>query len=115
MRVFNRGQQIVFRHSFYDSSGDLSSPNSANLILSYPDSGWPHRGFSNSTTLPMVESTVGSTHPDFLVWTCTWGSVASYPGPVYWSIRASDLTLSVADGELMLRGNPANMTVTSTT
>lgn len=115
MRLFNRGQHIVFKHSFYDSSGNLTSPSSANLILSYPSSGWPYRGFSESTTLSMTQSTVGSTDADYLTWSTTWASGAAHPGPVHWTIRASDLSLSVADGQFDLKGNPANLTVTSTT
>lgn len=114
-RIFNRGAKIVFRHSFYDSSGDLTSPTSATLILSYPTSGWPFRGLTESTTITMTQSTVGSTHADYLTWSATWASANGYPGPVHWHIRANDLTLSVADGEITLRGNPANLTVTSTT
>ena len=116
MRVFSRGQHIVFTHSFYDSSGDLTQPSSASLILSYPSSGWPYRGLTNSTTITMsVTTTTVTTDDDYLTFKATWTSGAAYPGPVHWSIRASDLSLSVADGELLLRGNPANLTVTSTT
>ncbi len=114
-RVFARGQHVVFRHSFYDSSGDLTSPSSATLIVSYPTSGWPFRDINASTTITMVQSTEGSTHEDYLTYSATWASGAGFPGPVHWSIRASDLSLNVADGELTLRGNPANLTVTSTT
>ena len=115
MRVFSRGQHVVLRHTFYDSSGDITSPTSVRLILSYPSSGWPYRGFNESTTITMVQSTEGSTHADYLTWSATWPSAASFPGPVHWSIRANDLSLKVADGQFELRGNPANLTVTSTT
>jgi hypothetical protein len=114
-RIFARGQHIPFRHSFYDSSGDITSPSSAALILSYPSSGWPYRGVTESSTITMVQSTEGSTHANYLTWAATWASGAAYPGPVHWTIRASDLSLSVADGEFTLRGNPANLTVTTTT
>lgn len=115
MRTFARGQHIVLRHTFYDSSGDVTSPSSVALILAFPSSGWPSRGFVESTTITMVQSTEGSTHADYLTWSATWNSGAAYPGPVHWVIRASDLTLSVAEGRFELRGNPANLTVTSTT
>lgn len=115
MRVFSRGQHIVLRHTFYDSSGDVTSPSSVDLIISYPTEGWPYRNFSEGTTITMVQSTEGSTHADYLTWSATWNSGAAYPGPVHWTIRASDLSLSVADGEFILRGNPANLLVTSTT
>lgn len=114
-RIFNRGQHIPFRHTFYDSSGDITSPATANLIVSYPSSGWPFRTVTESATIAMVQSTEGSTHADYLTWSCTWASGAAYPGPVHWTIRANDLSLSVADGEITLRGNPANLTVTTTT
>lgn len=115
MIVFSRGHHIVFRHAFYDTSGDLASPSSASLILAYPSSGWPYRGFRESTTLSMIQSTVGSTHEDYLTWSTTWASGASHPGPIYWSVRASDLSLTVTDGQFDLRANPANLTVTTTT
>jgi hypothetical protein len=114
-RIFNRGQHIVFKHSFYDSSGDITSPTTANLIVSYPSDGFPFRSFAETTTIPMVQSTEGSTHADYLTWSATWASGAGYPGPVHWSIRASDLSLAVADGEITVRGNPANLSVTTTT
>jgi hypothetical protein len=114
MRIFNRGQHIVFRHQFYDSSGDLTSPTSVDLYISYPAEGFPLRAFSETTTLSMTVSTVGSTDDDYLVWTSTWVSGQAFPGPVHWSIRASDLSLNVADGEFTLRGNAANLVSTST-
>lgn len=115
MRIFNRGQRIIFRHQFYDSSGDLTSPSSVGLSISYPAEGFPFVGYSETTQLSMVVSTVGSTHVDYLVWTSTWASGQAFPGPVHWSVRASDQTLNVADGEFTLRGNPANLTITTTT
>jgi hypothetical protein len=114
MRIFNRGQHIVFRHQFYDSSGDLTAPSSADLTISYPANGFPFSAFSETTTLSMALSTVGSTHDDYLLWTSTWASGQAFPGPVHWSVRASDLALNVADGEFTLRGNPANLVSTST-
>lgn len=114
-RIFSRGQHIVFRHTFFDSTGGITSPASASLILSYPTLGWPYRNVRESTTLSMVQSTEGSTHDDYLTYSATWASGAGYPGPVHWSIRASDASLDVADGEITLRGNKANLTVTTTT
>jgi hypothetical protein len=115
MRIFNRGQHIVFRHQFYDSSGDLTSPDSATLYISYPAEGFPLSGFSETTTLSMTVTTVDSTDDNFLVWESTWVSGQAYPGPVHWSVRASDLALNVADGDFTLRGNAANLIVTTTT
>lgn len=115
-RVFARGQHIPFTHTFYDSSGDLTSPSSAFLVLSFATSGWPLRDATTSTTLSMTQSaTTVTTASDYLAFRTTWNSGAAWPGPVHWSIRASDLSLSVADGEFILRGNPANLTITSTT
>jgi hypothetical protein len=115
-RVFARGQHIPFQHSFYDSSGDLTQPSSASLVISYPGAGWPYRGVTESTTITMtITVTTVSTAADYLTFTATWASAAAYPGPVHWSIRASDLSLSVKDGEFELRGNAANLLNTSTT
>ena len=115
MKIFQRGHHIVFRHAFYDTSGDLASPSTASLILSYPSSGWPFRGSRESTTLAMLQSTVGSTDADYLTWSTTWPSGSAQPGPIFWSVRANDLSLTVTDGSFTLRGNPANLTVTSST
>lgn len=115
-RVFARGQHIPFTHTFYDSSGDATSPTSAFLVLSYPSSGWPYRGATESTTISMTQNaTTVTTAAEYLAWQTTWASGAAYPGPVHWTIRASNLSLSVKDGEFTLRGNPANLAVTSTT
>jgi hypothetical protein len=115
-RIFARGQHIPFTHTFFDSSGEATSPTSAFLILSYPSEGWPYRNCTMSTTLSMTQSvTTATTAADYLAWQTTWASGIAYPGPVHWSIRASDLSLAVTDGEFTLRGNPANLTVTSTT
>jgi hypothetical protein len=113
-RIFNRGQHIPFRHSFYDTSGDLASPTSVALTISYPTSGWPFNTCRETTTLSMTQSTEGSTHAEYLTWASTWASGQAYPGPVYWSIRSDDLSLSVSDGSLILRGNEANLTITTT-
>lgn len=108
MRIFNRGQSIAFTHTFYDSSGDVTSPSSARLTISYSSSGWPFRGCRESTYLTLTQSTVT------LAYEGTWASINAYPGPVFWTIRADDLSLAVQDGDFILRGNPANLTITST-
>ena len=114
MRVFNRGATIPFTHTFYDSSGDITSPSSAQLTLSYPTSGWPYRGVMESTAVTLVQNT--STHASApLGWEGSWASQVAWPGTIYWSIRSNDLTLAVEDGEFQLRGNPANLSITSTT
>lgn len=113
-RIFSRGQHIPFRHSFYDSSGDLTSPSTARLVISHPTSGWPFSGVVGTTTILMVQSTEASTHADYLTWAATWDSGQAYPGPVHWTIRASDLSLNVKDGEFTLRGNPANLSIATT-
>lgn len=114
-RVFYRGQRIPFQHTFYDSSGDRTQPASANLVLSYPTSGWPYRGLPECTTITMtVTTTTVSTADDYLTFKATWNSIQAYPGPVHWSIFASDRSLAVKDGHFTMRGNPANLTFTST-
>jgi hypothetical protein len=114
-RIFARGQRIPFTHSFYDSSGDLTQPQEATLRVNYPTSGWPHRGFTEGTTITMtVTTTTVTTASDYLTFKATWNSVVAYPGPVHWSISASDLSLAVKDGEFTLRGNRANLAYSTT-
>lgn len=115
-RIFYRGQHIPFTHSFYDSSGDLTQPAAATLTLAFPSQGWPYRNVTDSTTIAMtMTATTVTTAADYLTFTATWNSAAAYPGPVSWSISASDLSLAVKDGEFTLRGNAANLLNTSTT
>jgi hypothetical protein len=114
MRYFNRGQSIAFTHTFYDSSGDVTSPSSARLTINFPTSGSPYRTQRDTTYLTLTQ--LSSTHATApLAYVCTWQSLAAYPGPVFWSIRADDLSLAVEDGQLLIRGNPANLTITTTT
>jgi len=114
-RVFARGQRIPFTHSFYDSSGDLTQPQEALLRIDYPTSGWPFRGLTDSTTITMtVTTTTVTTACDYLTFKATWNSAVAYPGPVHWSITATDLSVSVKDGDFTLRGNRANLVATTT-
>jgi hypothetical protein len=118
-KVYNRGQKIVFRHAFRNTASVITTglTTAATLRLSYPLEGWPFRGLTESTTITMVESTLaeGSTDPDYATWSATWASANAYPGPVQYQIRPSNLVLDIEEGELTLRGNPANLTVTTTT
>jgi hypothetical protein len=116
-KVYNRGQHIVFRHAWRTTLGALSTglTTAASLILSFPSTSWPFRGITESATLAMAESTETSTHTDYATWSATWVSAAAYPGPVHYSIRPSNLVLPIEEGQLTLRGNPANLTITTTT
>ena len=114
MRIFNRGATIPFVHTFYDSTGRITSPTSAKLTVQYPSSGWPYRGVMETTyvTLTQNSSTVANAP---LAWVGDLPTYAMWPGPVSWTIRSNDLTLAVEDGQFQLRGNPANLTITTTT
>lgn len=114
-RYFNRGASIPFTHTFYDSTGGITSPSSAYLTVTYPSSGWPYRGVMETTRVAMTQQS--STYSSPLAWTATWDSLASdaWPGPVFWDVRSNDLSLAVETSQFELRGNPANMTITTTT
>lgn len=118
-KVYNRGQKIVFKHAFRTTLGDASTglTTACKLILSYPLLGWPLCGETTSSTYACVESTIaeGSTDPDYATWSATWPSANAYPGPVHYQFRPSNLVLPIEEGEITLRGNPANLTVTTTT
>jgi len=106
-RHFARGQSVVFTHTFYDSSGGVTSPSSATLTIAYPTSGYPYRTTLDTTTLSMNQNTTT------LAWTATWSSTGAYPGPCFSHIRASDLTLAVRDDAFELKANPANLSRTT--
>lgn len=116
-KYYNRGQKIPFRYTPRTTLGAASTglTTACRLILSYPTSGWPFQGLTTCSTVTMVESTEGSTHADYATWSGTWASANAMPGPVHYQIRPSNLSLEIDEGQLTLRGNPANLTVTTTT
>jgi hypothetical protein len=114
MRYFNRGSDVTLRHTFYDSSGDITSPSSVRLTVTHPSSGFPFRGCMATTYVSMTQLT-STDELAPLGWEGTWNSLASGPGTVWWSIRSDDLSDGVSDGQFELRGNPANLTVLTTT
>ena len=107
MRRFNRGATIPFTHTFYDSTGGITSPSSARLTVSYPSSGWPYRGVMEST---YVELTQNSTT---LAWVGNLPTTQMYAGPVFWSIASDDVTLAVETSQFELKSNPANASITT--
>src|ERR1043165_2227482 len=109
MRIFNRNATIHFTHTFYDSSGDITSPPSARLTLSYCTTGFPFRGFRESTYLTLTQNSTT------LAWEGDWPSTPAHKGTVFWSIQSDDLTLAVEEGQLELRANPANLSITTST
>ena len=113
-RIFNRGATIPFVHTFYDTSGEITSPSSARLTVTYPSSGFPFMGVMETTFVTLTQNTSShATAP--LAWEGNWESLKAWPGPIAWTIRSDDLTLAVEDGEFTLRGNAANLTITTTT
>lgn len=107
MRHFARGQTIPFSQTFYDSSGDVTSPTSVRVTISYPSSGFPYEGVMETTYVDLTENSTT------LVWSGNWSTTAAYPGPVFYSVRSDDLTLNVAEGSFMLRGNSATLSITT--
>jgi hypothetical protein len=114
MRHFQRGDDVTIRHTFYDSSGDPTSPSSAQMKVNYPSSGWPFRGCRETTHVTMTQLT-STDEVAPLGWEGTWNSLGAWPGTVYWMVRSDDLSDGVADGQFELRGNPANLTMLTTT
>lgn len=110
MRVFYRGATVSFTHTFYDSSGDITSPSSAQLHITFPSSGFPFRGSYETTTISLTQNSTTLSYEG------SWNSAhAKNRGMVFYHIRGDDLTDSVEDGEFELRANPAGMSITSTT
>lgn len=106
-RRFNRGATIPFTHTFYDSTGGITSPSSARLTVSYPSSGWPYRGTMETTFVTLTQSTAT------LSWSGNLPTTQMWPGPVFYHIQSDDLTLAVEDGQFDLVGNPANVSITT--
>lgn len=113
MRIFQRGDDITIRHTFYDSTGGITSPTSVRMTLSFPSSGWPFRGERETTYVTMTQLSSDDVNAP-LGWEGTWNSLPAYPGTIYWTVRSDDLSDGVADGQFELRGNRANLSVTST-
>jgi hypothetical protein len=109
MRVFNRGADVAFTFTFYDSSGDITSPSSAYCKIAYPGEYYPLINPQMETTT--VALTQNSTT---LVYEGSWQSGVSYPGTIFYHIRSEDLSWGVDNGEFQLRGNPANLSITTT-
>ena len=110
MRVFYRGATVSFTHTFYDSSGEITSPSSAHMVLAFPAEGFPFRAGYETTTVALTQDTTT------LTYTGAWNSAnASNKGTVFYNMIADDEIEAVLNGEFQLRGNPANMTITTTT
>lgn len=111
MRIFYRGATVSFSHTFFDSSGDLTAPSSANLHLAYPSTACFDTipvHYKSTTVALTFNTTTGS-------WDGDWASRVASPGTVFYHIEADDLTLAVEDGQFSLRGNPANMFIHAST
>ena len=95
--VIVRGNIVNFSFTFYDSSGDLASPDSAELQLTYVD----HDGYRNKkVTLTEVSG----------AWTGTWDSKTCRGGWVHFHAHAIDGTdVLVQDGRFKLSANKANL------
>ena len=115
MRIFNRGADVTIQHTFYDSTGGVITPTSARLTISYPSTlGFPLWNDMESTYVSMSQlSSTDVNSP--LGWQGTWNSISAAPGIVYWNVRSDDFADGVADGSFLVRGNPANVLVASTT
>ena len=114
MKRFERGDDITIRHTFYDSTGGIVSPSSVRMTITFPSTSFPRTGCFETTYVTMTQLTSSDVNAP-LGWEGTWNSLPSYPGYVYWFLRSDDLADGVSDGQFEIRGNPANMTVTSTT
>jgi hypothetical protein len=109
MRTFNRGADVAFTFTFYDSSGDITSPSSAYCKIAYPGEGFPLRGTYESTTVTLTQNSTT------LAYEGSWGSQGAYPGTIWAHIRSEDLSWGTLDEQFQLRGNPANLSILSTT
>lgn len=104
-RIFYRGETIPFEHTFFDSSGNVTAPTSAGVVVSYPTSASCYTGERETTTVTLIKNTTTQ------VWSGVLPTSQMYYGTVYWSIKSDDLTLAVSDGQFDLRANFANLEV----
>lgn len=91
----NRGNLISFSVVFYDNADAVTSPDSANLYISYINSD----GDRTTDTIAMDQNTDD--------WSAEWDSSVAKKGRVHWSVRSVDPS-SADDGQFELEANLAN-------
>lgn len=115
-----RGSKVIISTIFYDTSGDIAYPTSANVTIAYADGStgarWPFDGNDMlTTTIALTTPTTVSTSASVGQWKTTWDSSVSAQGTVYWTAVPADLTYGVNEGQFVLRGGLANQTAVPTT
>jgi hypothetical protein len=91
-----RGNEVFFEVTFLDITRQPMAPPSANLYVSYKDS-----GVRTTATIPMVSAGSG-------VFTATWNSAPADPGLIEWHARAGGGDPAAEDGSFQLIANNAN-------
>lgn len=117
---YTRGTKVIVETIFYDTSGDIAYPTSANITIAYPDGStgarWPFDGEDMlTTTIALTTPSTASTDANVGKWKTTWDSSPSAQGTVYWSAVPSNLTYGVNEGQFVLRGGLANPIAVPTT
>lgn len=117
---YTRGDQIVIRTLFKDSSGDIAYPSTVRITFAYPEgstsSRWPHDGTElATTTITMTTPSTASTAALVGQWATTWNSAIASTGIVYWTAVPSTLRFGINEGKFELRGGLANRTAIPTT
>jgi hypothetical protein len=98
--VFARGTTVFFSATFYDVNNFVVQPSSATINIVYPASGGTATA-SVSMTAPTAPA---------IAWIGEWDSRGSGIGAVSWFLYSDPgPPFGVAEGELILTGNPANL------
>jgi hypothetical protein len=107
MDRFARGTKVRISTIFYDATGGIAQPTSANIVFSYANAAsgsyWPLDGedrLTSTSSLASVSTTLGT-------WATTWNSAVASTGFVYWTAYPSTLVTAVNFGQFELTGNPS--------
>jgi hypothetical protein len=106
MRITIRRTSTIFDTVFSDAEGEVATPDSATLTISYATDDWPLDGGDRST------ATIDLASSDGITWTGTWNTGVSNPGIIFWFAEATTggVTSAEDQGFYRLRGNLANLT-----
>lgn len=108
MDRFQRGTKVPITTIFYDATGGIAQPTSANIVFSYASPttniGWPLNGadrVTSTSSLASLSTTAGT-------WGTTWNSAVASTGVIYWTAYPSTLVSAVNNGKFELVGNLSN-------
>lgn len=98
MASFVRGNIILWTATFFDEEGAPIEPESAQIVLNYPNGRSGRASRRAFETVTMIDNDG---------WKATWDSQVATTGTVYWSMNSTPT--AVQDGYFTLVANEANL------